>query len=138
IFSERQPDTLSCITPPPLDQCQVVLFHLSSTKLLMQLYKCRPVLGKKQYAGSFPVQSMHEFQKPPVRMLGAQLLYHSETYAASSMHGNSGRLVDGNQCIILEQNLECNKTRFAQFLQGRRRSFHHSHRRYANGISRLE
>ena len=80
---------------------------------------------------------MYQFEKLPIWMLSAQLFNHPEAHAATTMHRNSGRLVDNDKGVVLEQNLKRDKTRFTQFLPGRRSLFSDSYRWYANDISQL-
>ena len=65
-----------------------------------------------------------------------QLLDHAEAHAASSMHGHSGRLVDRQHMLVLEQGREFTRWRGIGLSGGG--TLRHAHRRHAHHIARLQ
>ena len=60
----------------------------------------------KQDAAGFAVQPVHQFQEIGLGPRHAQLLDDAKAHAAAAMHGHAGRLVDGEQEVVLEQDRE--------------------------------
>ena len=127
---QRLVDDLQVLRPGAADECLVVLAGVAGAELVLQRHQRAALLGQQQHARGFLVEPVHELQEAGVGTRLAQLLDHARADAAAAMHGHAGRLVDGQQVLVLEQDGEL-----------ARRHVHHralgqAHRRHADLVAR--
>jgi len=67
----------------------------------------RALLGQQQHAGRVAVETVDELQERGGGTLGPQALDHPERDAAPAVDRHAGRLVDGQQGVVLEQDRQC-------------------------------
>jgi hypothetical protein len=73
---------------------------------------------------------VHELEEPGVRPRAAQLLDDAEGDAAAAVHRHAGRLVEGDQVLVLVHDGELARRR-----RGFLRTVGHAHRRHAHLVA---
>ena len=103
---QRDIDHLETRRPGPPHQRGVDLARLTLAELVLQRRERRALLGQQQDARRLLVQPVHQLQEARLRARPAQLLDDAKAHAAAAMHRDTGRLVDGQQVLVLEQDGE--------------------------------
>jgi len=64
----------------------------------------RPPLGDQQDSRGVAVEAVDELEKSRVRTRGSKLLDQTVGDTTAAMNRQTRRLVDGQECVVLEQN----------------------------------
>src|SRR4051812_40068117 len=90
------------VSPRSPHEDQIALVHLAVPQLCMQRSQRRASLRDEQNSGRLPVQAMDELEKRRTWPRRAQLLDQPHGNATASVNGQSRRLVDREQRVVLE------------------------------------
>ena len=103
VFGQRQRHFPLGIAPLALDQYLVALVDAALAERGMKADQRGALFGDQQNSRGVAVQAMNKLQKLRRRSRRAHLFDQTEGDAAAAVHRKPGRLVDGNQCVILIQ-----------------------------------
>ena len=100
---ERQFDRAHRVAPLAADQHGVALVDRAVAQLRVQAGQREALLGDEQNARRFAVEPMHELEECRVRTRETQPLDDAERDAAAAVNGETRRLVERDQRVVLEQ-----------------------------------
>ncbi len=75
-------------------------------QLILQRYERRALPRDQQEAGGFLVEPVHQFEKARVGRAWRSCSITPELTTAAAVHRHAGRLVDGEQVLVLEHDRE--------------------------------
>src|SRR5689334_9401802 len=93
---QRHVDDAFRMRPRAAHEHEVALVDFAVAELPVQLGERRALLRDQQDARRLAVEAMDELEKARLRPRGAQLLDEAERDPAAAVHGEAGRLVDGD------------------------------------------
>jgi hypothetical protein len=101
LHEQRRIDQLLAVLPVTNDKSEVILLYLPVPKTRVQLAKRTAPFGHDEATGRFTIDAMHQCKILEIRASMAQQLDHSVADAAAPVNGNTRRLVDDEQALVL-------------------------------------
>ena len=101
---ERQFDAFAAEVPVTDQQREVALLGPAFAELPMEVAQRGPVLRNDQATAGLAVQTVYKVELTIVGTRGAQCLDQAVTHAAATVNGDTGRLVEDDQIVVLVEN----------------------------------
>ena len=102
-FLERGRHGSLAAMPETAHQGEIALADAAGLQRLVQSEQRRPALGNQQATGRFAVEAVRQLKHGGLRSQGTQRLDEAVGHPAAGVHRETGRLVHGQQMLVLVQ-----------------------------------
>ena len=101
---QRQLDLAHRVAPFAPHEHRIALVDRAVAQLRVQAHEREALLCDQQHAGRVAIEPMDELEERRRRARAADALDDAERDAAAAVDGEPSRLVERDQCVVLEQN----------------------------------